>query len=300
MNHPFLNVALAFAILFILLRFSFAENDTIFVGTLETKFSRWPDTEYRNEGNLSTKKIVRVLFMKSGDRWISMCDSVVKQQMYPKSSKWYIAFDGRKLGHFSSKMEPLRWKNYSWTFPRDAHHLPVQKNLPTVGKPTSEFAGEPGGQYPRPLIVVSKDNCKDPERWKPFIPPKHLVDSLIPLYWNTKGRRSITGKVEAMKSYCSNKNDALIQLATHRRTSAWFYVSNDGFICNLTKLMDKKYELDEFGDDDESSASLVDAGDYDGDGQSEIIFFVSRYVQDGYVMFFDNCSSIADFTWIYH
>lgn len=62
----------------------------------------------------------------------------------------------------------------------------------------------------------------------------------------------------------------------------------------------KKFYEDEFFDDINSFAFLVDAGDYDGDGKSEILFWFERYNRDGYVLFYDKCSKFDEFTWPYH
>ena len=49
-----------------------------------------------------------------------------------------------------------------------------------------------------------------------------------------------------------------------------------------------------------SGMSLVDAGDYDGDGSSEVLFWFSGYNQDGYVLFGDDLRKVAETYWTYH
>ena len=48
------------------------------------------------------------------------------------------------------------------------------------------------------------------------------------------------------------------------------------------------------------SLSLVDAGDYDADGKSELIFFLSGYNEDGYALFYDSNRKSVRWTWSYH
>jgi hypothetical protein len=48
------------------------------------------------------------------------------------------------------------------------------------------------------------------------------------------------------------------------------------------------------------SLELVDAGDYDGDGWSEIVFHRYGYDYDAYVLLFDHLSKQIEFGWIYH
>jgi hypothetical protein len=45
---------------------------------------------------------------------------------------------------------------------------------------------------------------------------------------------------------------------------------------------------------------LVGAGDYDGDGNSEILFQGGGYNKDGYTLYFDNLRQKAEFNWSYH
>lgn len=45
---------------------------------------------------------------------------------------------------------------------------------------------------------------------------------------------------------------------------------------------------------------LIDAGDYDNNGEVETIFKFEEYDHDGYRLFFDNFEKHADFSWVYH
>lgn len=46
--------------------------------------------------------------------------------------------------------------------------------------------------------------------------------------------------------------------------------------------------------------TLVDAGDYDLDGHSELVFWYSGYNKDGYVLFSPDLIREADYLWNYH
>jgi hypothetical protein len=46
--------------------------------------------------------------------------------------------------------------------------------------------------------------------------------------------------------------------------------------------------------------TLVDAGDYDNDGISELLFWHSGYNEDGYVLMFNSFTEKAEFMWGYH
>jgi len=46
--------------------------------------------------------------------------------------------------------------------------------------------------------------------------------------------------------------------------------------------------------------ALIDAGDYDGDGRSELLFWFSGYDRDGYVLMSEGFVRRASFLWNYH
>jgi hypothetical protein len=45
---------------------------------------------------------------------------------------------------------------------------------------------------------------------------------------------------------------------------------------------------------------LVDTGDYDNDGKTELIFCVDDYNEGGYRLFYDNLKKQSAFTFSYH
>jgi len=44
---------------------------------------------------------------------------------------------------------------------------------------------------------------------------------------------------------------------------------------------------------------LVDAGDFDADGQSDLLFWHSGYNENGYVLLYDDPRCEAEYTWSY-
>ena len=45
---------------------------------------------------------------------------------------------------------------------------------------------------------------------------------------------------------------------------------------------------------------LVDAGDYDNDGKSEVLFSIAGYDRGGYELFYDDFQKHASFEFGYH
>ena len=49
-----------------------------------------------------------------------------------------------------------------------------------------------------------------------------------------------------------------------------------------------------------TATSRIDAGDYDNDGHSELIFAKPGYNYDGYVLYDDDLRHPVEFGWSYH
>ena len=49
-----------------------------------------------------------------------------------------------------------------------------------------------------------------------------------------------------------------------------------------------------------SSLALIDAGDYDGDGGSEVVFLKTGYDYDAYILLYARLAKQAEFGWTYH
>lgn len=45
---------------------------------------------------------------------------------------------------------------------------------------------------------------------------------------------------------------------------------------------------------------LVDAGDYDNDGESELLFAITDYNRGGYKLFYDKFTKSVEFKFNYH
>lgn len=289
----------------------YASDDAIYLGVLESRNANWPDWPEKDDQEFSRK--VRVLFFKQSGKWSSL-EVKITLPVYPKTVNWHAAFDGKCIGRFKSSTGRLPHK-IKWALPRDTFHTPMSNNLPIIGQPTEEFSGWIGGRYPRPLITVSNRNCSDPQKWKPFKPDAESLKSAIPAFRKYLVERKCPGPLQdkyfsSLKSYHSSDGYKLIQLTLEndekiRKGSywtlvKWFFISPKQEVRNLSATVDSKYIGDEFADDDDSIMNLVDAGDYDGDGKSEIVFWAARYDRDGYVLFYDNFAHYAEFTWAYH
>jgi hypothetical protein len=285
---------------------SLASNVSL-IGVLEHKYTNYPHWPPRENPEYRYK--IRVMFYKTDSTWEVMLDQKSINKYYPAEVLWTIAFDVRNLGNIESVDDPDSSKFYAF-YARDRFHIPTKKfPIPEVGKVTPEFTGWLGGETLRPLILVNTGRYKDPDRWKPFKPKRDILSLLFhPLRKSISNLVRVdyaTGKktpfefqekdIKIFKSYKSLSNSKLIQLgfglqhidcggkADPECPPRWFYVPNNGSPIYIGKEM-----------------KVVDAGDYDGDGTSEVIFWKQSYNLDGYVLFFDGFKRKAQYLWGYH
>jgi hypothetical protein len=262
---------------------------------------------YAGESNSSK---VRVLFVHKGSAWSAYrtecsdleCLKTVTRE-YPAEVAWFVGLDGRQLGQIVART-PKEFRAYAHIGLQDI----VQGTAPIVGKPSYEFSGFPGREIHRPLVTVSKPYFKDPAQWKRMkvtpdlrqralallqskvprlctYPPKG--DSLVPLTYSAKDLRvrahqslsgSLTVSINIRNAYyCGDApGDALLDAHA-------FAVAASG----QTRFLGP-------------GLMLVDAGDYDQDGRSELIFALSLYNRGGYVLFAEDFSEQARFEFGYH
>lgn len=279
----------------------------IYLGVIET----W--TEHYDQEVSTTPYIVRAVFQYKDHTWRALPDSLNASSMkevnttieaYPKDTLWTIAFDGRNRGQLRTE-RPAKWDYYSdvgWLQP-----LPGQKvELITVLEGNYWISGPDNKANFRPMIVVSHPNYSDPDHWKPSPVPPQLLQQLIPEFRvQVSSALSCDGMemnypdelIQSLKSYQSADGTRLVQLGLDDSgirkcdfgpgdyddyESRWFYVKG-----NTVRYIG-------------NSLDLIDAGDYDNDGHSEVVFHQSGYNFDGYLLLYDGLQKQAQFGWNYH
>jgi hypothetical protein len=254
---------------------------------------------------------VRVVFRKVGKEWEAFpsncpdqsCLKTISSQ-YPNEVVWTISFDGRNLGQVMGQT-PKEFGYYS--------HVGLQqiKNsgaVPTIGKRSTNYGGFTDTSVYRPLVANSQPYFKDPESWKPAQPTADLVKLL---------RQHFRQKFPAV-SNCANPDENVSRPWPYRDEDIRIlkgYASRNAWF--IARLRLEEYRCD--GPTDDPFADqwlavspglevqflgaamwLVDAGDYDNDGRSELVFSIDDYNRGGYEIFYDDFRKHATFKFGYH
>lgn len=273
-------------------------RDTVYLGFLDDareEMVNW-------KPGVASKRVIRPAFERTASGWkefdlLSM----------PLRLKWTIAFDGRNLGQVESQGNEGGGLTVFQTI------LTPAVAVPSIGSPSGQFAGllQAGEtKLRRPLVAVSKPYFRDPDGWKRARLPDEagvLVRKAFrreyPHVFRCKdeeiAERNWSFPDSALTFpvvYGSNKGSFLVEASLKAgecgyvddpddpTSEPWFFVSHDRAVRRIGSFM-----------------TLLDAGDYDDDGQSEVVFFLSQGENtDGFVLYDATFAKPITLTWHYH
>lgn len=255
---------------------------------------------------------VRVILEKKGDAWQpfrSNCEDANcwkrVASTYPSEVRWTIAFDGKSVGQVVSRTPT----DFHWYSAVGQQKITSTSPVPTIGERSAEFGGYTDAVVYRPLIANSQPYFSDPDRWKPFTVPPALTTALQQAFrkkypklcrLSAADHRTLkpftyrNEEVKIVKSYASSGGWVISRLHLQAVDCAdveagfdiddpWFVVDAKGPVAYL-----------------DSGMWLVDAGDYDNDGRSELVFSINRDDEGGYEIFYDDFKKHATFKFSYH
>lgn len=212
---------------------------------------------------------LRTAFRFDGSRWSSVNAEAARD------AEWNLVLFGARVG----SMKPGA----------------VPPELPAEG-----FGNWLGDYRYRPLAATTGSNFRDVDGWKQY-----------PLRVLTAEARRAFRKDAKLDPECSGRNypDSWIQpLGTA-------YRSRSGNLLIAMRANPEKTKCEVLGDGWVSSwfwvhagvfhwlgneMSLLDAGDYDGDGRSELLFQTAGYNQNGYLLIRVPSLQKVSVTWSYH
>jgi hypothetical protein len=257
-------------------------------------------------------RAVRVLFQKNGDEWKpfrSDCRDadciVATAAQYPRDMTWTIAFDGKNVGQITTQGAV----EYKLSAGVGLQEITSASSVPTIGKRSKNYSGFPEVEVYRPLVAVSEANFTDPEGWKPTKLSLEIIGALR-LQFRSKfpNVSNCTDPDEnALKPWLYRDDDIAIEKAYSSR-KRWFVAAMklaeyrcDGPIEGGGPFDVQWYVIDPSGTVRflDTGLWLVDAGDYDRDGKSELLFAIDRYDVGGYELFYAEFKKRAIFQFGY-
>lgn len=258
-------------------------------------------------------RVIRAVFHNRGSEWVPFpteCSSpnCLKSlpKSYPQAVKWTIAFDGRDLGRVEARA-PADFRFYSLV---GIEEITSAGTVPTVGKRLDKYAGWEFQPVYRPLVAVSQPNFKDPDGWKPAQLSLQEIDVVRERFRESFPRVSncrnpnenklrswkyLNEDIKIGSAYSAKDGRSLVELGL----SGW---ACDGPQDDGSPFIYRWYVVEPSGEARllGTGMSLVDAGDYDGNGKSEVLFQVEGYNRGGYRLFYRNFSRSAEFLFSYH
>lgn len=267
----------------------------------------------------------RVAFQKTSKGWKSFCPPD-HRILAPEScrpvveevpSRWIVVYRGEPKG-------TVETKDYRPHFLADVglYSIVDPDAAPMVGEPDAEFAGQIPHSTHRPLVVLAAPAFADPQGWTAMNPEEADLRRLWRPFVDAAGNASTCSTdpeddktvpwdyqfqhLRVFQAYTAKQTGAqLIGLhldpamnncdgARARAWSTfWFYVDRKSRVKPLEFL--SRNSAAGRG----HVAKVLDWGDYDADGQSEVVFWLESSNEDGYVLFYDEFTKEETFSWIY-
>lgn len=282
-------------------------TETMYIGILDDareEMANW-------EPGVAHQRRVRPAFEKVGSAWRQ-----VDYPSMPHHMTWTVALDGRILGQVESEAVPAgttpeRSKGFLTLVQTVAKPSPT---LPAIGASSTAYAGLLAmgpGKTRRPLVVVSKPNVRDPDGWKRSSQLPDRIATLVraafrrnfPHVDRCKEEQTAQhnwkfpdSALEFPIAYVSNKGFYVVKASLSAGdcgfvndpddplSDPWFFVSAEGSVRRFGSFL-----------------SLLDAGDYDDCGKSELIFFLSQPEDtEGFLLYNADLRKQASLVWTYH
>lgn len=252
-------------------------------------------------------RAVRVLFARESSGWTSLAgEHPVGQASFPTT--WTVAFDGRSLGRVTTR-DPGWRSEHPWTYPRD-RLLNLVGGAPAMPNQDQRFGGWCEAPADRPLVVVSKANVADPAGWKRRAASPDVRTQVFPSF-KAKAGRQVTcpgGSERVVELNYSARDLSVLAVYMDGQGRRLVAVSLDPGLNTCDGPAESAWWPNWFMIPPESGQPvflgeglwLVDAGDYDRDGRSEVLFWFSGYNRDGYVLLTDALATRVEYLWNYH
>lgn len=210
----------------------------------------------------------------------------------PKNVSWDVCFSGRNDGQLTASLNTNTNTNEAKLTP-PPYVLRSEDRAPWRTRRSVDYAGSLEIPVYKPVVLKCSlsSSCNDPEKWRkgsierarPFLKP--MIEQL---------KKQREGNQDHPSS--SNLNDAQVKII-----GTWIS-PREGIIVSLRPIL-KSRETETFRVDSNKgihylgrNMQFIDAGDFDGDGRSEMLFKRHKDGKDSYELYANN-QRLAESVW---
>ena len=249
--------------------------------------------------------MIRVLFRFDGDKWAAFPNDCPDQDclrkivsQYPSPARWFVGFNGHELTSLTSHSPA----DFEWYANVGLQELDQQSQAPKIGAKSESFGGFTGEAVYRPLVANSRPFFTDPDGWKRASAPQGIQNEFRAAFRHKSPKlcgdtedgetpaapiEYKDSQVQITKAYKSLRGTWIAEIHLNDPKACeydrWFVVAPDGSATYL-----------------DEGVWFVDAGDFNHDGKSEILFSISRYDRGGYELFYDQFTKNVKFEFSFH
>lgn len=262
-------------------------------------------------------RAVRMLFVKDSAAWRAIAPRDAANAATVPTT-WTIGFDGTDRGMIHTQ-HPLRAPSSTSLFRRDYLLTLAGTQVPFAVTMPARSANVAGDTIPnafggwcehgpsRPLVVVSTSHTADPDRWRPHaLAPEDLLRVVAAFRPHADSaeycpsRRDIAVPlpvraeyVDVVSSYGDSRDRRLVAVRLKPPLRMCDGPADDAWLVHWFAVTTSARFI-------ARGLTLIDAGDYDGDGASELVFWYSGYNSDGYVLLRADLRRRVEYLWSYH
>lgn len=271
------------------------------IGVLEERAGATTDEAPRH--------VVRALFRKVATGWESYdpnCSDeaclTTSTASFPRETTWTISNNGQSLGEVTATI-PTAWTLYADVGQQE---LATDAQPPTLGERSNDFA-DAAIPLHRPLVATSPGVFADPQAWasapatadaqlalrQGFVAQFTGVTNCANATTPPQPRAYTEADIEISRTFASS---AGWRIATARLLGYACDGPLEGAYAEQTFAISPTNDVRLLGE----GYRFLDAGDFDNDGQSEVIFVINQYNVGGYAIFANDFGQHAVFDFSYH
>ena len=272
------------------------------IGILED----WPSSEWsRDDPSLAETYVpqVRLAFRFTEGKWLAFRQDFKDSEAlatahtyFAGTRKWTAVLHGEKKGALVSAPTT----QYSCYDQIGVHTIAEGQDIPDAGPRTEQYSGWPGYRVKRPLVLVSGPFFKDPEGWTAASATRRVPKRVARLFVESiQGSEDDEQEMPAPLSQLIRRRDLGVRTVYRSREGmSLLGVQYQEAGTVFDRLDDADLSLHWYGvgaDGDVtflgSEMELLDIGDFNGDGVSELVFWYDSYNRNGYILVWDDFRS---------